>query len=114
MRPRLDQNRLRRAMSGEDFEHVAHVPSFVRPRAQLADTTGSRAAFTEAVVAVGVHGVLARQALEISTTGMNGFAPVEHDAGDTLPGEFVRAEHAARAVPHDQDACGPRDFDGVW
>ena len=54
VRARVGQDRARRAVARQDFDHVAHVAALVRARVELAVAVRARPALAEAVVAVGV------------------------------------------------------------
>jgi hypothetical protein len=102
---RVDQDLGRSAVQRQDLQDVAHVTPLVRARVQLAVAIGPRAALPEAIVAVGVDTAPAGQSLQVATARLNRLAAVDDDTGDTGAGELIRAEQAARAVPHDHHPC---------
>jgi hypothetical protein len=94
---------VRRAVRGQDFDDVADVAALVRTRVELAVAVCSCAAFTEAVVGVGVDDAVLREAFEIATARLDGLAAVENDGWDAGARELVRAEDAGGSGTDDDD-----------
>ena len=102
----IDQDVGRCAELAEHAQDFLDVSALLRPGEQLAVGVGSRSAFAEGVVALGIHAVVARDAGYVLAPFMHVLAAFQHDGPPAQFDEAQGGKQSARAGTYHNDARG--------
>ena len=92
-----------RAVLAEDVEYLVHIAALLAAGVELAVGVGSRAAFAEAVVRLGVHGLCAADLGQVFLALAHVLAALHHHGAQAQLDEAQGGKEAAGTGTHDDD-----------
>ena len=90
-------------MLAEDVEYLVHIAALLAAGIELAVGVGTRAAFAEAVVRLGIHGLRAADLGQVFLALAHVLAALHHHGAQAQLDEAQGGEEASGAGPHDDD-----------
>ena len=100
---RIAQDGCRCAVLAEDVEDFFYIAAFLAACVEFAIRVGPCATLAEAIVALGVNGMLARDACDVAFAGMHILASFYHDRAASQLDEAKGCEESTWASSHDDD-----------